>query len=332
MKIKSLLFMALMVSSFTFNAQTYEFSYTTSTYENLVGSTSLNNGMVWDDPQMEIPIGFSFEFFDETINTIYINSFGLGAVLTPQPNDNGITSFLIVEATDIADRGYVGDMVSLSSISYKLEGNEGSQILKIEWNNVGFLNEMDLTDSSTSYANFQLWLHESTNTIEIHHGPISVEQPQVVYDYNPGPSIGLMDQYNIDNDELLGEAFILTGPSESPVVADIVPIEELPSLDGIVEEGTVYVFSKIISSIEEDNGLNSHISLYPNPTNNFVNIGISENQIILEQASVFNTLGEEVMTVNDFSNSIDISDLVAGIYFVEIITNHGTLTKKLTKQ
>ena len=82
----------------------------------------------------------------------------------------------------------------------------------------------------------------------------------------------------------------------------------------------------------------SAISIYPNPTRNKVNIahqGMDDTRVV---ASVFNSamvkLRETEYTVSghDFLNSIDLSDLPSGIYFLKLNYNDRVMVKKLIRQ
>ncbi len=82
----------------------------------------------------------------------------------------------------------------------------------------------------------------------------------------------------------------------------------------------------------------SAISIYPNPTRNRVNIahqGMDNTRVV---ASVFNSamvkLRETEYTVSghDFLNSIDLSDLPSGIYFLKLSYDDKVMVKKLIRQ
>ena len=68
---------------------------------------------------------------------------------------------------------------------------------------------------------------------------------------------------------------------------------------------------------------NTHMSLYPNPAVNQLQVVLSQNADIV----IYNIMGQNVMSVkgNAGVNSINISDLTAGVYFV----NAGNDTQKL---
>lgn len=71
--------------------------------------------------------------------------------------------------------------------------------------------------------------------------------------------------------------------------------------------------------------------LFPNPVSNELNILIN-NELMIENISVFDLTGKLIKSVNGNVNSIDMSDLMSGNYFVRIITNDGIYNKKVLKQ
>ena len=83
-----------------------------------------------------------------------------------------------------------------------------------------------------------------------------------------------------------------------------------------------------ISEIDKKNEL----QLYPNPTTDKINISISIGQNLIMQ--VYNTVGQCVMQkeLNNFTNSIDISSLINGIYILKITSPNGTIEKKIIKE
>ncbi|MGK0427242.1 MAG: surface protein [Ulvibacter sp.] len=74
------------------------------------------------------------------------------------------------------------------------------------------------------------------------------------------------------------------------------------------------------------------VSLYPNPTQNMVTI--VSPQILLTSAAVYDVQGRKVSEV-DFRNQtnykIDLSDMEAAVYFINIATEKGTVTKRVIK-
>ena len=79
------------------------------------------------------------------------------------------------------------------------------------------------------------------------------------------------------------------------------------------------------AGIEEAN--DSRIALYPNPTTSILNIAANG----VKEVSVLDINGRTVMTEQNV-NSIDMSELANGVYFVRVITNDGVATEKIVKK
>ncbi|MES2380352.1 MAG: T9SS type A sorting domain-containing protein [Bacteroidota bacterium] len=71
------------------------------------------------------------------------------------------------------------------------------------------------------------------------------------------------------------------------------------------------------------------LKLYPNPTNGKVNIEFSNN--ILRNIEIIDLSGKTMkeLVSSQTMNSVDVSDLKQGIYFVKAYTDNGTSTQKL---
>ena len=88
------------------------------------------------------------------------------------------------------------------------------------------------------------------------------------------------------------------------------------------------------TAINEHNATNG-ITIYPNPTDGQLHIGyeICDNEIC--DIKIFDVMGKNVFqlsTLNSqLSTQIDISHLPTGVYFVEIKTETGVVTKKIIK-
>ena len=71
-----------------------------------------------------------------------------------------------------------------------------------------------------------------------------------------------------------------------------------------------------------------NISVYPNPTSGQLNITHREQNI--QQISIFDIFGTKQLGTKQ--TTIDISHLSVGVYFVQIITGKGIVTKKIIKR
>lgn len=331
-----LFFTVLLGLTFTAQSQSYNFSVTTSTYANLTGSTSLNNGYTWDDPQYAIPIGFTFQYFNTAMDVIYIG-YGLGAFLASDTSETGIYPIITPFGADIVDRAF--DINSqepttgaLSDISYKTEGVAGSRILKIEWKNVGFYGELAVDGISTDFTNFQLWLYEGTNAIEIHWGPALYSQPFFDFEDQTGPIVILFSGFDFDAEEVVGESLVLSGNGASPAMESISSVADVPFLNGTAPNGAVYVFSSTAIGTEEtDNIISSTLSISPNPAKDFITVSINGEQSAVKEMRIVDLNGKLLQTVTGYRNSISVAGLIPGTYFMQITTAGGTATRKFVK-
>ena len=74
--------------------------------------------------------------------------------------------------------------------------------------------------------------------------------------------------------------------------------------------------------------LNNSISIYPNPVSDILQIYSSEG-VSIEKIAIYSMLGESLISTPE--NSIDVSYLSEGIYFIEVETNRGSITKRFIK-
>ena len=83
------------------------------------------------------------------------------------------------------------------------------------------------------------------------------------------------------------------------------------------------VFTDVVGI--EDNGV-SEISIFPNPTNDILNITFSE---IIFEIEIVNALGQVVrrMEVNADNAVCDVEDLTSGVYVVRINCSSLSLSK-----
>lgn len=80
-------------------------------------------------------------------------------------------------------------------------------------------------------------------------------------------------------------------------------------------------------SILEVNLANS-VFVYPNPTSELITIHASEG-ITVERARIYSIIGAEVLDTDQ--KKINTSTLSEGIYFIEIVTDKGSVTKRIIK-
>jgi hypothetical protein len=86
----------------------------------------------------------------------------------------------------------------------------------------------------------------------------------------------------------------------------------------------VYDIAPLILSSSLFNKTN--ISIYPNPASNIITIFTNDNSL-LKKVSIYNELGQLVIT--EFNTRINVQNLSKGVYYCEIETNKGKVSKKL---
>lgn len=245
---KRYLLLAILAIPLAVSAQ-YRF-YKDSSYNQVFSfipsPVSVNTNQFWDDPDFSIPIGFSFRMFADTTDTLYMSSaFGFGGLLTTKPvssttlNATGI----IAHGSDLQDRDTTLSG-SKSPIAYALSGTSPNRIFKLEWKNAGFYNAIDNGAFSDS-VNFQLWLYEGSDVIEIHFGNGNYVSPNSdLYDGGPGPWVGLFDSVDNNLDGRLN--YYLKGSAAAPSLDSFSQSTFFPGVPGMTGNptpGSVYRFT-----------------------------------------------------------------------------------------
>jgi sugar lactone lactonase YvrE len=104
-------------------------------------------------------------------------------------------------------------------------------------------------------------------------------------------------------------------------------------------DGTIFVadrsnnrIRKITNTLATPNfQLENQVSLYPNPASTFINIELED---IAARVTILDMNGKILQSENilDIKTTINISNLVRGIYLMQITTDKGTVSKKIVKQ
>ena len=74
----------------------------------------------------------------------------------------------------------------------------------------------------------------------------------------------------------------------------------------------------------------TELSIYPNPTIN--TLTIKSYELNISKIEIIDLTGKLVKTITSDLNSLNVADLQTGIYFIRIITDQETFTKKFAKQ
>jgi hypothetical protein len=318
-----LLFAGLLKSS----AQHYNVTtQLNQTYKPLANPTLITNS--WDQNLFTTPnFGITYNWYHNTYNFdgnsgLFI--FGAG-VLAAEATDS--------IAFDI-DGFYVGlkSRNNGSALNYEIDGTTGSHIIKMEWVNAG----IDGGDTA-DFVNFQIWLYEANNTIEMHYGPSFIKNSK---DFNAGnggqghtgPPVGTFtaSTKHKDNGKVLALAY-LTGDPDNPTVART----SSASLKSMPKSGTVYTFTDAnATGLNEARALLSEFRLYPNPSNEFVTLeyfaGNGPVNISIQDMTGKCVRFVELMgNAQKQSTQISTADMKPGLYLVKLQSGTNTTIQKL---
>jgi hypothetical protein len=305
MKINLLLTFALcLLINISSIAQTYWFSYTTATYADL-SSPVIVSVAGWDDfDTYSAALPFQFELFGTGFNTIYFYSDIVSFI--SDFSQFGIASY--------AYCGLVDNNTHTASISYQNNGTSPNRIFKIQVKNAAFYDNSFGTD----YANYQLWLMETSNIVEIHYGPNSVQDSmswQVPGASGPGVAIAVNPS----------QSLTLNGPAANPIAY---ASTNTLTINGAPANGMVYIFAPSGTLVNELEKNNSFL-LYPNPNTGSFKVNI-ENLSANAVLSVIDITGKILYQTGAIDNlkTINLS-LVPGMYFAEILDGEKLLRRSM---
>jgi len=97
--------------------------------------------------------------------------------------------------------------------------------------------------------------------------------------------------------------------------------------DPVNPEVKFTVICNVVVGINE-NGENEYVMIYPNPANDFLNVGSNGN---IQHISLMNNIGQVVIDqdIDASKTKLNISNLQSGVYFVHIDTSNGSTTQKV---
>lgn len=308
----------------------YRDSSFVTTFNYLSGANSVNNGQFWDDDNFTIPVGFWFKFFQDSLNTLYLDaSLGSGVALFKAPItiSTSHVSGIVPHFSDLQDRD-TSMSGSFSPISYALSGSAPNRIFKMEWRNAGFFNAIDngVYDDSVS---FQLWLHEGSNLIDVVFGPGNYVSPSTdLYDGSAGPRISIFDSINVA--DLTGKnIYFFTGPHDNPTLDSLDDITAIPvtaCVTGHPASGRVYRFIPYTDPV-----IGVGYTTYTETKDHDIRHYAGSGQLTVDiftattwKAHILDANGRLIqnLTLNPGSQQIAVNQLPEGMYFM-VLENKG---------
>ncbi len=312
-----MLLSAFLLTSLSLSAQTFNYTFSTfnAAYAPLTGTENATS-TTWDDPEISVPIGFTFSFEGFASDQVYFT--GLGGVLAFDQG-LGLANNMVVYSSDLIDAGY-DDGVSETPIRYKTEGAVGSRIFKMEWPNVAFYNNVGTNEEAR--VSIQLWLYENSNDWEVRFGPSDIPNFEDAHD---GLLFCGILNYGIGG--ITGH--LTTGPGNSPTITTIENEFDFASatLTSDPSNGTVYRFGSAFVSVEE-NIDNNNWTAYPNPATDNVLISTDSDELVsYDLLDLSGRIIENGQIVQQ--KRLDVSEFETGIYLIRLSTASSIKTLQL---
>jgi hypothetical protein len=332
MKQKLLIFLLIntLITVNVFGQSIFDYTFTPSTdaYSELQNPTVLTNGTVWDEETYLLALGFTVYIGDAGFDTVSVNTNGYLTFVNHSVNET--CAAMVLGNADLQDRG-AGTVTTKSPISYEIDGNIGSQIVKIQYKNAGFFDGI-----SSDSVNFQIWIYENLDKIEYRFGQSSISNPSIVFQGNLGAISGI---FTANNSNLL-TGFSLNNAAFFPDTTQFINVEifNLPSLNDLIPENTVYSFAHnhpVASRPFFEAPLG--VKFLGNPTIDFTNINFVLSMPTMVFMAVYDLNGHQLKTEKlvypkgESQILLDLSGYPCGIYFCEIRIGQRSILEKLVK-
>ncbi|NNE29857.1 MAG: hypothetical protein HKN16_09480 [Saprospiraceae bacterium] len=295
-------------------------------------------GLVWDDPVYPIQFPFTFSLFEFPIDTL-LGVGGEGVLSSVSAYDYyEVGAAIIPLSNDFIDRAYDDDpyAMGVSPIRYQVDGTEGSRIFKLETSNAGFYDEYSELDSLPSFVNFQIWMFEQDGSFELRYGESEIVNPEIVYDFVPGPLMAIVDSIG-DYDQESQKAYFLTGDPSDPeinlIVGEITLNDSTLILNEMPANGMVYRFYTPDASVSNKDLPQLNMSLVGNPVEDIIQLRVDDPALHFKKAELLisNSLGQIIEKENVVLNPrfyLEWDSQVPGAYFLTVRMKEGMKTLK----
>jgi hypothetical protein len=281
---------------------------------------SITDGDIWveDDVYKIHPQNFHFKFLDHKLDSLAINQDNL---FMPD-RDYFITAFGNFLMFDRANHDTIKYTSGISPIDYLVDSSSGSKILKMQWMNTGFFFD------STSYLNFQIWLYEGTNTLEIRYGKshVNMNLSQVI---GCGPLVGLSRVDTVAGKSLY--ELLLRGNAQDPSTVTL-GMSGKRCLNNVPPEGTIYRFyyhdsAKVVEKFPTSYKVYPTLCSHPDCSGIFhVDITSASPAIV----NVYDMTGRRVLSQTMYyGQTMNLSNLRSGMYIVRIDHDNNLFTQKV---
>jgi hypothetical protein len=162
--------LCILGSQVTAQIGSYTFTTTTGTFSTLTGATTVTLASGDDGISGNIALPFAFNFGGTAVTNFQINSNGWMGLNTGTASTNTTNYSSINGAVNNVIAAYSRDLTGgTADFSWLVTGTSPNRILQVQW-----LNRASFSSTVVpANAQFQVWLYETTNVVEIRYGTVS---------------------------------------------------------------------------------------------------------------------------------------------------------------
>ena len=298
---------------------TYQLEVDFQPYEELTEDTLVFD-FPWFNAKKKVPLGFEFEYYGRTFDSVTIWNDGLFFDYESTTEDS-VYYFMWAFEAFLSDRSIPGPwQTPQSPITYKTDGLPGNRIFKYQMKNGGFSE-----GGADDYVNFQYWLYEKDMSFEYRYGDIYAPS-NAWQDELEGPAIVLVES-------LSGEIMIIEGEESMPELVSYDQDDTTTLAVGLIShpiEGRIYRLTLADVAVS---GPSEHVAIpaFPNPVSNTVTLSVPDKYLGMPYR-VTGLDGKVMSTGHLKSKNLNASTWAPGCYVLEIITPTGNASVKLVKK
>lgn len=324
------IFNALLLVALSFQTSFAQFNYkvtvTKEAYQPLAGGISLNDTVMWDDEFYRVPLGFTMDFDGDTTSQVIIES-----MIGFATDSVGYANAFMVTDLDLYDRGNAGDSVSLSPVRYEISGTPGNRIMKYEVANAGIYEEYDMYQTNNDSVNYQVWLYEGSNIVEIRFGPSNISHYSDYYFITGQPMMGFVKNIFLSTTNF--DAFYyFTGNHMSPTIDSAKAGTGFNGgMDVHPPDSTVYRFTPLPVGIGNTINLLSELQMISNTGNSFIALNSPYTRHLDYKILSLNGAVIQTGAVKPGMNRLDISGLTPGMHVLVVATGDGLASFRINK-
>lgn len=318
---------AILVLHFAVIAQSpYLLTSTTASYTALSGATSANGTTPWHVQYFSMPLGFSAKFGNTMVTRLYTD----GAVLYADTMGTAVDLFQSFYSHTI-DPGF-GTATSQSPLRYMTTGSAPNRIFKYEVSGGRFYAEKQTYGTYADSFNYQVWVYEGSNNIEMHFGSSKISHAVDYFGLGGYPSF--CGYFNVNFSTGVGNiGYFAAGAVATPFIDSFTAMHNPVGLYNYPPSGTVFKFSPRTSTTGIANiGSFPNVYVYPTVCNNNLFVDVKEGSPI--DYRIVSLTGAVMMegALQTGNNSLGVNRLAPGMYLLQLQSVASKTTYRFVKQ